>query len=70
MSEKTQSLGQALPLEQARCRELLTMYKSIGPAGFFGATMIEAGLRRADEAVMSGDVVAMLQAYEDLKGYE
>lgn len=70
MSNQVESLGQALPREQARCRELLGIYKSIGPAGMFGAVLIEAGLRRADEAVMSGDVVAMIQAYEDLKSYE
>ena len=62
-----ESLGEALPKEQARVRKILGYYKEIGPAGFFGATMIEQSLRRADEAVMSGDLVAMMQAYNDLK---
>jgi hypothetical protein len=61
------TLGDALPKEMARVREVLGYYKEIGPAGMFGATMIEQSLRTADEAVMSGDVVAMMRAYEDLK---
>lgn len=64
------SLGEALPQEQARCRELLSQYKAIGPAGMIGAALIEQALRRADQAVMSGDVVAMIRAYEELKGFE
>jgi hypothetical protein len=64
------SLGEALPQEQARCRELLAQYKAIGPAGAFGALFIEQALQRADQAVMSGDVVAMMRAYEELKALE
>ncbi len=63
-----ETLGDALPKEMARVREVLGHYKEIGPAGAFGAAMIEQDLRAADKAVMSGDVVAMLQAYETLKG--
>ncbi len=61
------SLGEALPVEMARVREVLGHYKEIGPAGMFGAAMIEQSLRMADQAVMSGDVVAMIRAYQDLK---
>ncbi len=64
------SLGEQLPKEQARARELLAQYREIGPAGAFGAAMIEQALQRAAQAVMSGDVVAMLRAYEELKGLE
>ena len=64
------TLGGALPKEQARARELLGMYKGIGPAGQFGAAMIEQALRDADKAVISGDPVAMLRAHEKLKGLE
>ena len=66
----TYSLAEALPQEQARVREVLGHYKEIGPAGMFGARMIEASLQNADVAVMSGDVVAMLRAYTDLKEIE
>jgi len=64
------NLAEALPKEQARVREVLAMYKEIGPAGMFGAVMIEATLNEADQAVISGDVVAMIQVYEKLKAVE
>lgn len=65
----TESLGEAFPIEQARVRELLGLYKSI-PTGAFGAAMIEAVLRRADAAAASGDLVAMIRSYEEMKGCE
>ncbi|KKL49578.1 hypothetical protein LCGC14_2314060 [marine sediment metagenome] len=64
------TLGDELPKQQARCRELLVIYKEIGPSGAFGAAMIEQSLREADQAVISGDVVAMLRAYARLKNHE
>jgi hypothetical protein len=69
MSENT-TLGDALPKEIARVREVLGHYKELGPVGMFGAMFIEQDLQAADRAVMSGDVVAMLQAFETLKGIE
>lgn len=42
-----ETIGEALPKEQARCRELLSQYRAIGPAGHFGAIMIEQALKRA-----------------------
>jgi hypothetical protein len=63
----SESLAEALPREQARVREILGHYKEIGPAGMFGAAFIEADLREADQAVMSGDIVRMIRAYEKLK---
>lgn len=65
-----ETLGDALPKEQARVREILGHYKEIGPAGAFGAAMIEASLRRANAAVMNGDLPAMIDAYNDLKDYK
>ena len=62
-----ETLADALPKEMARVREVLGHYKAIGPAGMFGAAFIEQDLRAADAAVMSGEVVAMLQAFESLK---
>jgi hypothetical protein len=49
-----ETLADALPKEMARVREILGYYKEIGPAGMFGAAMIEQDLRAADAAVMSG----------------
>ncbi len=65
----TETLGDGLPKEQARVREILGHYKEIGLAGMPGAAMIEASLQKADEAVISGDLLAMIAAYNDLKGY-
>jgi len=61
------SLGDALPKEQARVRGVLSYYKEIGPAGAFGAAMIEQSLQKADRAVISGDIVEMIAAYKDLQ---
>ena len=69
MSE-VETVGTAFPKEQARVRELLQAYREIGPAGAFGAMMIEDALFVADQAAMSGDIVAILRSYEELKGLE
>ena len=61
------SLGEELPKEQARVRKVLGYYKEIGPAGIFGATMIEQTLQRADKSVISGDLVEMIKSYNELK---
>ena len=63
----SESLAEAFPKEQARVREILGHYKDIGPAGAFGAMLIEQDLAAADRAVASGDVVAMLRAFAALK---
>jgi hypothetical protein len=68
MSNDVETLADALPKEMARVREVLSHYREIGPAGMFGATFIEQDLRAADRAVMSGDVIAMIQALEKLRG--
>jgi hypothetical protein len=62
-----ETLADALPKECARVREILESYKEIGAPGLFGAMMIESSLSLADEAVKSGDVVAMLRALKDLE---
>ena len=64
------SVGEMFPIEQARVRELLGEYKKIGPAGIFGAMVIEGVLHRADLAAISADPVAILRSYEELKGCE
>jgi hypothetical protein len=62
------SLGEEYPKEQARCRKVLAMYREIGPPGAFGAALIEQTLREADRAAVSGDLAAMLRAYQAMKG--
>jgi acyl-CoA thioesterase len=61
------TLGDAMPSEMARVRKVLGQYKELGPVGMFGAMFIEQSLQAADKAVMSGDVVAMLHAFAELK---
>lgn len=70
MSTKAQSLGEALPAEMARVRDqLIPLYLSCGTAGVPAATMMRMSLDAAAKAMAEGDVVAMLRAYEDLKGF-
>ena len=61
------SLAEDFPQEQQRVRDLLPLYDSI-PTGAFGAMMLRQALTRAEQAASSGDVVAMLRSYEELKG--
>ncbi|MGZ8915361.1 MAG: hypothetical protein ACXW1Z_19915 [Methylobacter sp.] len=63
------TIAEDLPKEQQRVRELLAIYDSI-PAGALAAMMMRRSLSRAEMASASGDVVAMIAAYEDLKSYE
>lgn len=66
----SESLGEALPKEQARVRALmLGPYTKIGQAGAFARMMMEQALQRADQAVISGDIVEMLRCYNELKGF-
>lgn len=71
MTEKqmTESLGDALPREIQRVEELIPLYETI-PMGVFAAGMMRASIRAANHAIAVGDVVAMLRAFGDLKGYK
>lgn len=68
--QPVQTLADVIPVELKRCRELLNEYKRIGPAGAFGALMIELAIQRADKASAGGDVIEMLAAYQELKALE
>ena len=71
MSSHTETLGDALPKEIARCQELLLIdYASIGTAGAFASAMIRGHIATAQKAMVEGDTMAMLRAYNDLKGCE
>lgn len=69
-SRSPTSLGEAFPLEQARVRQILGYYKEIGPAGAFGAAMIEDVLRRADRAAIEQDLPAMIRIYQEMQGIQ
>lgn len=50
-----------------RCRKLVQEYENIGPVGIFGATMIKATIQAAENAIKTGDIVAMVESYQLLK---
>lgn len=66
-----QSLGTALPAEMKRVRDvMIPLYESVGIGGRPGVLMMKAELDNATKALAEGDVVAMLYAYESLKGWK
>ena len=65
------TLGDALPREITRVRdEVMPAYLAIGAPGALALGMMRVSLDAASKAMIEGDVVAMLRAHEDLKGYE
>ena len=64
------TLGDDYPVQQARVRELIATYRTLGPSCAFAIAMCEATLRQADEAAMSGDLARMIQAYQEMKECE
>ncbi len=65
------TLGEALPKEIARVRDqVMPAYIAIGPAGAFALAMMRQSMDAASKTMIEGDTVAMIRAYEDLKGYE
>ena len=71
----TDTLGDALPREQARVRDVLQIYHDIDRSCpqancSFAIAMIKHSLAEADKAVISGDLVRMIAAYNDLKEIE
>lgn len=63
----TKTLAEEFPKEQKRVRELLEMYKEIGPAGTFGTAMIRQTLEAAERAAASGDILAMVRSCKALQ---
>jgi hypothetical protein len=64
------TLGDELPRQQGRVRELIGIYREIGPAGQFAIAMMEDALRRADKAVMEQDIVAMVRVCKELQEFK
>lgn len=64
------SVGEDFPLEQARIRDIAQEAREIGPSGLFLLMICEQALRQADAAAISGDVIAILAAYQEMKGIE
>jgi hypothetical protein len=65
------NLIEGIQEELARNRELLAIYQSLpGGAGVFGAVVIDRAIKAAEEAMATGDTVAMIQAYKMLESTE
>jgi hypothetical protein len=64
-----ENLMDGLLSEMNRAREVKAMYDEI-PQGKFGSIMIQQSIERAERSIKDNDVVAMLQAYNDLKEIE
>ncbi|MBP7336907.1 hypothetical protein [Niveispirillum sp.] len=66
-----ESLGDALPREIARVRDLIPLYQDLPHnAGAIAIAMMRQDLDTAARALASGDVVAMIRVYESLKGFK
>ena len=64
------TLGEALPLECQRVRELKEIYLALPQGvGRFAALLMEKALQQADKAMIEGDTVAMLRIYQELQGF-
>ncbi len=50
-------------------REKIQHGREIGPAGAFYVMMAEDLLRRADKAAIEGDIVQILQVYQEMKEF-
>ena len=44
-----------------RAREALAIYRSIGPVGYFGATMISLDIQRYDDGERTDDLLEELE---------
>lgn len=56
-----ETLADAYPKEQQRCRELVGEYQALpGGVGAFGAAIISDVLKRAEKAAAEQDTVAMV----------
>ncbi len=62
------NLMESLLNEIERNAKLVKIYESVGPAGTFGATMIQQDINKAKKAVADNDLAAMIVAHEALKG--
>jgi hypothetical protein len=63
------NLMDALLAECNRVRELARSYDEIGPAGALGAELMRAEIAQAEEAMGSGDTLAMIAVYHDLQAW-
>lgn len=71
MTDTPTTLGEALPAEIARVRDdIMPVYADIGALGMFAVLSMKRDMDLATKALAEGDVIAMLRAYEELKGWK
>ena len=64
------TVGEELPKEVERVRaEVMPAYQSVGQQGAVVLGWMRASVDRAEKAMASGDVVEMVRAYKELRGY-
>lgn len=64
----TDTLADALPREMKRVRELIPIYASV-PNSAFAIAMMNDALSRAEKSMAEDDVLRMIAAYAELKGF-
>lgn len=70
------TLGEQLPQETRRVRELIRSYQETqalcGPKVMCGPAiyLMEQALQRADQAMITADVVTMIKSFQELQGFE
>ncbi len=65
------SVGEDFPKQQERVRHLIDEYRSLEDgAGEIGAMIMDQVLARAAQAQSSGDIIRILQSYQELVGCE
>lgn len=65
------TVGEDILVELKRNRELVKVYQDLPDGvGMIGATLINADIDAAEKALAENNIVAILQAYEKLKGNE
>lgn len=64
------TVGDDFPRQQERMRECLQNGLDIGSSGRFYVAVCKEILKRADEAVISGDIVRILRSYTEMKEFQ
>jgi hypothetical protein len=67
---RSTTVGENLPRQLARVREIQRHATEIGPAGAFLVAICEAALREAEAAIASGDVLRVVRAYGKLRDFK
>jgi hypothetical protein len=66
----TKTLGEKLPEECARVRELIGIYREhCGASGGIAIAMMESAIKEADQAMITGDLPRMIAAYQTLQDF-